>query len=285
MQRALWSGSISFGLVNIPIRMYSATQDRSVRFHLLHDQDHARLQRKLVCSADGREVHPEHVVRGYEVEPERFVVIREDELEALAPRESRTIDIHDFVPMDQIDPVYFEKPYYLAPGENATKPYRLLVEAMERSKKVAIATFVMREREYLATLRPVEGVICLETMHFSDEVLDADEIVGEVQGRVDDRELKMARSLIASLTTRFKPGKYHDEHQRRLHQMVEQKAKGRDIISPPQVEEKPQRVINLMAALEASLAEAKKKSRKAPAAGGRSGRSGRGGESRRRRSA
>lgn len=259
MPRALWSGSISFGLVNIPVRMYPATRDRSVKFHLLHDQDHARLQRKLVCSAEEKEVHPEHIVRGYQVAPDEYVIVREEELEALAPRESRTIDIRDFVDIGQIDPIHFEKSYYLAPGENATRPYKLLIEAMERSRKVGVATFVMRDREYLATLRPVEGVILLETMHFSDEVLDAEEIVGDVSARVDERELKMATSLVDSLTTKFNPKRYKDEYRERLMEMIQRKAKGQEIVTQPASEEKPQRVINLMAALEQSLAEAKKK--------------------------
>ena len=258
MPRAMWSGSISFGLVNIPVKLFVAVREANVHFHMLHDQDHARLQRKLVCSADGREVHPEHIVKGYEVAPDQYVIVSERELEALAPKASRTIEIHDFVDVDEIDPLYYDRPYYLAPGEHAAKPYRLLVEAMKKSKRVAIATFVMRTKEYLCALRPVNGVICLNTMHYSDEVLPAREVAGVSHGaKVDDREVKMAQSLINSLTGEFNPKKYHDEFRERVMQMIKQKAKGEEVVTQPPVAEKAPRVINLMAALEKSLAEAK----------------------------
>src|SRR4051812_10515240 len=188
MPRSMWSGSISFGLVNVPVKLFIAVREKNIHFHMLHDQDHARLRRKMVCEADGKEVHPEHIVRGYEIAPDRYVIVNDRELEALAPKASRSIEIHDFVDIDEIDPLYYDRPYYLAPGEHATKSYRLLVEAMQKSKKVAIATFVMREKEYLAALRPVNGVICLTTMHFSDEVLPARDVAGVTNGnKVDDR--------------------------------------------------------------------------------------------------
>jgi DNA end-binding protein Ku len=260
MPRSMWSGSISFGLVNIPVKLFIAVREERVHFHMLHDQDHARLQRKLVCSADGKEVHAEHIVKGYEIAPDRYVIVSAAELEALAPKASRTIEIHDFVDIDDIDPLFYDRPYYLSPGEHAAKSYRLLVEAMAKSKKVAIATFVMREKEYLAALRPVNGVICMTTLHYNDEVLPARDVAGVTNDvKVDDREVKMAQHLIDSLSAKWQPTKYHDDYQTRVKEMIERKAKGEEVVSQPPVAERPQRVINLMAALEQSLAEAKKK--------------------------
>ena len=277
MPRAMWSGSISFGLVNIPVKLFIAVREKNIAFHMLHDQDHARLQRKMVCSADGKEVHPEHIVRGYEVAPDQYVIVKDRELEALAPKASRTIEIKDFVDLNEIDPLFYDRPYYLAPGEHAAKSYRLLVEAMTKSKKVAIATFVMRQKEYLAALRPVNGVICLTTMHFKEEVLPAREVAGISDVKVDEREVKMAQHLVDQLSGEFKPSKYHDEYQERVMQMIEKKAKGEEIVTQPSVQERPHRVINLMAALEQSLAEAKKRK------GGRNGHAHEGHEPPRRR--
>lgn len=257
--RSMWSGSISFGLVNIPVKLFVAIREKNIHFHMLHDQDHARLQRKMVCSADGKEVHPEHTVKGYEVAPDQYVIVHDRELEALAPKASRTIEIKDFVDLDEIDPLYYDRPYYLAPGEHAAKSYKLLVQAMTKSKKVAIATFVMRQKEYLCALRPVNGVISLTTMHFGDEVLPAREVAGVSDVKVDDREVKMAQHLVDQLSAEFKSSKYHDEYQERVMEMIEKKAKGEEIVTQPAVQERPHRVINLMAALEQSLAEAKKK--------------------------
>ena len=176
--RSLWTGSITFGLVNIPVKLFVAVREKSLAFHMLHDQDHARLQRKMVCSKDGKEVHAEHTVKGYEVSPGEYVVVREAELEAAAPKKSKTIEIEDFVEMDEIDPVYFDRPYYVVPQEQGAKAYRLLVEAMEKSKKVGIARFVMRAKEYLCAMRPQEGALILETMHFNDEVIPVDQVDG-----------------------------------------------------------------------------------------------------------
>jgi DNA end-binding protein Ku len=269
MPRAMWSGSISFGLVNIPVKLFIATKEHRIQFHMLNDQDKSRLQFKRVSSSSGREVHNEHIVKGYEIGPDQYVIIQQSELEALMPKQSRMIEIKDFVDLSDIDPLYYDKGYYLAPGEHAAKPYKLLVEAMEKTKRVAIASFVMREKEYLCAIRPVNGVLCLETMHFGDEVLDAQEVVDLPSVKVDDREVNMAEKLIDSLTTDFDPKKYKDEYRERVMEMIDKKAKGEEVVTQPPTQEKPGRVINLMAALEASLAEAKKS-----AGGGGSGTSG-----------
>lgn len=256
--RSLWTGSITFGLVNIPVRLYVAVREKNIAFHMLHDQDHVRLQRKMVCPADGKEVHSEHVVKGYEVSPGQYVVVQEEELEAAAPKKSKTIEIEDFVALDDIDPVYFDRPYYVIPQEQGAKAYRLLVEAMEKNKKVGIARFVMRNKEYLCALRPQEGAIILETMHFNDEVIPVKDIDGVPhKAKTDERELKMASQLIESLSTKFKPDKYHDTYREAVQEIIERKAEGEEIVTQPAVEEKKGRVTNLMAALEASLAKAK----------------------------
>jgi DNA end-binding protein Ku len=257
----MWSGSLSFGLVNIPVKLYTAVKEERVAFHMLHDQDHVRLQRKMVCPADGKEIHPEHIVKGYEVAPDQYVIVSAEELEALAPEKSRNIDITDFVDLTDIDPMYYDRPYYLLPGPNAARPYRLLVEAMTKSGKVGIARFVMRDKEYLAAIRPVEDVLCLETMHFGNEVLPAEEIDDEAPSKVHvgERELKVAQQFIESLSTEFQPKKYHDDYQERVKAMLAKKAKGEDVVTPPPVERKAGKAVDLMAALEASLAQARGK--------------------------
>jgi DNA end-binding protein Ku len=256
--RSIWTGSITFGLVNIPVKLFVAVREKSIQFHMLHDQDHVRLQRKMVCPADGKEVHAEHVVKCYELSPGQYVIVREKDLDAAAPKRSKTIEIEDFVELDEIDPIFFDRPYYIVPQEQGVKAYRLLVESMEKSKKVGIARFVMRNKEYLCAVRPQEGALILETMHFSDEVIPVDKIDGVPhKTKSDDRELKMAAQLIDSLSTHFKPEKYHDTYREAVQEIIEKKAEGEEIVTQPETEEKKGRATNLMAALQASLAHAK----------------------------
>jgi len=213
----------------------------------------------MYCPADGKEVHPEHTVKGYEIEKDRFVVVRQDELDAARPKGTKAIEIQDFVELDDIDPLFFDRPYYVAPKPEGAKPYKLLLEAMEKTKKVGIARVVMWNKEYLAALRPLDGALVLETMHFNDEVVKMDTVPGvEVKARVDDRELKMATQLIDSLSTDFKPAKYKDEYREQVMEIIERKAAGEEIHTAPTREEKSRgRATNLMAALEASLAKSR----------------------------
>jgi DNA end-binding protein Ku len=260
--RPVWSGSISFGLVNIPVRLFTAVREQRVSFHLLHDQDKVRLRRKVVSSTTGREVHPEHVVRGYEVGPGKFVVVQQEELEACAPEKTRAIEITDFVKLSEIDPIYYERPYYVLPQKGAARSYRLLVEAMRRSNRVGIARVVIHEKEYLAALRPLGDLICLSTMHLSDEVVPVGDVEEAVAGaRPGEREVKSAEKLIGSMTEKFNPKRYEDEYRDCVKKVVEKKAReeGEVVRPPPDKESKPQeaRATNLMAALEASLARAK----------------------------
>jgi len=267
MARAIWSGAISFGLVNIPVKLFSAVKDKDVHFHLLHQHDGARVQQKLVCVADGREVARNDVVKGYEFAPDRYVTVDSAELEGLAPKASRTIEIQDFVNLSDIDPIYYDRPYYLAPDKHSEKAYRLFQAAMAQSGKVAIARFVMREKEYLAALRPADGgALLLETMRFADEIVSAREIESEMEEtkvEVSEREMSVAHQLIDSLTTDFEPARYRDDYRDRVLTLLDSKARGEEFVMPPEPE--PARVIDLVSALEASLAEAKKRKKEAKA--------------------
>jgi DNA end-binding protein Ku len=259
MPRSIWTGAISFGLVNVPVKLYSAVSKKTVRFHQLHESDGVRIQQKRVCPADGEEVPYDEIVKGYEISPDRYVVISPQELEALEPRKTKTIDIEDFVDLDEIDPLYYDHPYYLLPGQGAQKPYKLLVEAMRQANKVAIARVVIRTKEQLVAIRPVGEVLAMASMNFADEVVDPDsfdEAPGEdVETR--EREIEMAQQLIESLTSAFDPSKYHDTYRERVLEMIEAKAEGQEIAVQP-AEEEAAPVPDLRAALEASLAAAKK---------------------------
>lgn len=256
--RPIWTGTISFGLVNIPIKLHTAVREQRIAFHMLHDQDNVRLRRKMVCPADNKEIHPEHIVRGYEIHKNQYVIVTPEDLEGCGPKSTKTIEITDFVDLADIDPVYYDRPYYILPQPAAAKPYRLLLDAMINSKKVGISKLVMHEKEYLAALRPVENVIVLHTMHFGNEVVSADSIEGlPGEQKVGERELKVAEQLIDSLATSFNPSKYKDEYRDCVVAMLEKKAEGERIVTQPQITAKPVKAGDLMAALEASLAEAK----------------------------
>ncbi|MDQ6692233.1 MAG: Ku protein [Candidatus Dormibacteraeota bacterium] len=257
MPRAIWSGAISFGLVNVPIKLFTATSTKDVRFHQLHDKDGARINQKRVCSKDGEEVPIEHIVKGYEVSRDKYVLITPEELDTLDPKASRTIDIQDFVDLDDIDPVYFESTYYMVPEKGATKAYALLLEAMRKSKKVAIARVVLRQKQHLVALRPVKNALSMETMLYADEVVSPETLEGLPDGvEVTDRELAMAQQLIDSLATDFKPEQYRDDYRERVLAMIDRKAEGQEIVAAEDEAESPP-VVDLMAALEASLAAAK----------------------------
>ncbi|MDO8188870.1 Ku protein [Conexibacter sp. JD483] len=255
MPRAIWSGAISFGLVNVPVKLYSATSPKSVRFNQLHAADGGRLKQKRVCSIDGEEVPYDQIVKGYEVSPDRYVTVTQEELDALDTRATKTIDIEEFVDLVEIDPVYYESAYHVAPSTGGAKAYRLLLSAMEEAGKVAIARFVLRSRQQLCALRPADGVLTLSTMLYGDEVnsperLDELEALGDVEA--NEREVAMARQLIESLAAPFEPGKFRDAYRERVLELIERKAAGEEIAIQPAAEE-PAEVPDLMAALEASL--------------------------------
>jgi DNA end-binding protein Ku len=258
---AIWTGSISFGLVTVPVRLVSATKSLDVRFNQLDADTGARIRLRRVSDATGEEVPNEKIVKGYEIEPGQYVIIEPEEIAALQPKKSRAIDIEDFVDLSEIDPVYFEQPYYLIPDKDAAKPYRLLVEVMNELGKVAVGRFVLRSKEALVAIRPVDGVLLLETMRYADEVLaaDRDAPLAEPDTEPSERELDMARQLVNALAGKFDPEKYKDEYRDELLALIERKAAGEEIVAAAAPEE-PAKVLDLMAALEASLARSGAKS-------------------------
>jgi DNA end-binding protein Ku len=260
MPRSIWSGAISFGLVNVPVKLYSAVSRKTVRFHQLNGKTGHRIAQKRVDSVTNEEVSYEDIVKGYELTKESYVVITPDELDALDPEKTRTIDIEDFVDLADIDPIYYDHPYYLVPDKGAAKAYGLLLQAMQESEKVAVARVVIRSKEQLVAIRPAPGgVLTMETMIFADEVVapdDIDDLPESKELKVSDREVKMAQQLIDSLSSDFEPEKYRDEYREKVLELIERKAAGEEIAVQPEAPE-PKKVPDLMAALEASLAAVK----------------------------
>jgi DNA end-binding protein Ku len=256
MARSIWTGAISFGLVTVPVKLYSAVSRKTVRFHQLNSKTGVRIQQKRVDPSSGDEVAYEDIVKGYELSPDRYVVIEPDELSALEPKKTRTIEIEDFVELSDIDPILYDHPYYLAPGAGGAKPYRLLLEAMEETGRVAIARVVIRSKEALVAIRPMGDVLGMSTMLFADEVVDpekVDELAAARDVDTTKRELDIAKQLIDSLAGPFEPERYHDEYRDQVLNLVERKAAGEEIAVQPEAEEDDAPVPDLMAALKASL--------------------------------
>ena len=268
MARAIWSGSISFGLLNVPVRLYSAVARRGISLREIRESDGARIRHRRVAEGTDEEVPYEQIVKAFEISKDRYVPLAKEELEALAPERSRAIEVQDFVGLDEIDPIYFDSPYYLGPAEGAGKAYSLLARAMEESGKVAIARFVFRNKEHLAALRPGgDGILTLTTMRFADEVVPPAELEDALPSgkpKVAKRELQMAEQLIESLSRSFDPSAYRDEHREQLLAMIERKAAGEEVVAAPAEERKETKAPDLMAALEQSIAAAKSKRGKAP---------------------
>ncbi|MCU1467548.1 MAG: Ku protein [Actinomycetia bacterium] len=257
MPSAIWTGSISFGLVQVPVRLVSATKSRDVSFNQLEEGTGARIRYKKVSDQTGEEVPPDKIKRGYEISKGRYVMIEPDELDVLRPKGSHAIEIEEFIDLDEIDPLYFEQPYYLVPDAKGVKPYKLLVEAMNELNKVAIGRIIVRSKERLVAIRTVDDMLCIETMRYADEVLPREGLVpsdGDVE--LTDREVAMARQLVESLASEeFLPEKYHDEYREQVLDLIERKAAGESIVAEPMVEA-PAKVLDLVAALEASLEKA-----------------------------
>jgi DNA end-binding protein Ku len=258
MPRAIWSGSISFGLVNVPVKLVTATSPKDVRFHQLHKKDGGRINQRRVCSLDDEEVDYSEIVKGYELHRGQYVIVDPAELEALSPEGSRSIDIEEFVELAEIDPLFFDHSYYLVPDEVAARPYALLVEAMAGTGKVGVGRFVLRTKQYLAALRPRDGALVLSTLLFADEVVDTSDLDVKTtsETKPSDREVTMARQLVESLSAEWEPEKYKDDYRDKVLGLIEAKAEGNEIAAPEEPE-KPAPVVDLMAALEASLARAK----------------------------
>ncbi|MGW4472416.1 non-homologous end joining protein Ku [Nonomuraea sp. NPDC004354] len=256
--RSIWKGAISFGLVTIPVKLYSATEQKDVTFHQVHREDGGRIRYKRVCTVDGEEVPYSDIAKGYELPTGEIVVLTDEDFEELPLSTSRRIDVLQFTPADQIDPIYFAKSYYLEPDSQGAKPYVLLRDALENSGQVAVVKVALRQRESLATLRVREGVFVLETMLWPDEIRKTD--FGFLEEDVDVRpqELKMAESLIATMVADFDPGEYRDAYREALQQVIEAKVAGKEVIAAPEGEEEAGPAVDLMAALRASVEAAKK---------------------------
>jgi DNA end-binding protein Ku len=260
MARAIWSGSISFGLLNVPVKLYSAVSRRQISFRELRASDSSRVRHKRVAEADGEEVSYDDIVKGYELGPDQYVIFSKEELEELDPKKTKAIEVESFVDLDDIDPIYFVQPYYLGPEPGAERAYALLTKAMTDERKVAVARFVLRNKEHLAALRPMGDVLTLTTMRFADEIVPPAELDGVIPEEVENpkkKELDMAKQLVGSLTSDFEPDEFHDEYREELLARIEAKAQGEDIVQAVSEEPTPTKAPDLMAALEQSLAAVK----------------------------
>ena len=256
--RAIWKGAVSFGLVSIPVKLYTATEEKDVSFHQVHREDGGRIRYKRVCQIDGEEVAYGDIAKGYELPSGETVVLTDEDFADLPLTSSRVVDVLSFVPLEQVDPIYFAKSYYLEPEKNATKPYVLLRDALQQADSVALVKVAIRTREALATLRVRDGVLVLETMVWPDEVRAPDFGFLDEDVTVRPQELAMAESLIESMTGEFDPDLYHDEYRQALEKVIEAKIEGREVVEQPVQEEDTGSVVDLMAALRASVAAAKK---------------------------
>jgi DNA end-binding protein Ku len=254
--RAVWSGTVAFGLVTVPVRLYPAVHEQTLRFRLLHEPDSSPIGYEKVCKAEGKPVPDDEVSKAYEVKKGEFVVLEDEDFEAAQAEGNHSIQISDFVPLDEIDPVYFAHTYQVGPEEGGERAYALLARAMEESGLAAIATFVMRSREYLAALRAHDGVILLEQMHFADEIRPVDDIRPR-RAKVDQRELKMAGEMIESLRSSFEPERYHDTYREALLEVIEAKQKG-EVREAPAEEPREEEPADLLEALRASVEAAKR---------------------------
>ncbi len=254
----IWTGTISFGLVTVPIKLVPATKNHDISFNQLDSETGERIRYKRMAEKSGSVVPNENIVKGYEIEPDKYVVISPQELKTLSPKTTQTIDIDSFVDLDEIDPIYFESPYYATAQKKAEKPYALLVDAMEKMHKVAVGRFVLRDKEHLVAIRPIDGVLCIETMRYADEVEPAAKFRPELTEKPTEKELKMAQQLIETLAATFDPEQFHDEYRNQVLDLIEKKKVGEEIVATPQEEEEAQ-VVDLMEALEASVKKAKAK--------------------------
>ena len=262
MPRAMWKGAISFGLVTIPVSVYPATEEKTLRFNQLHDEDGGRIRMKRTCSIDGEEIGYEHIVKGYEYEKDRYVILTDEDFEAIPVESSRAIDIQQFVELEEIDPMQYKKSYYLVPEETGAKAYALLREALNRSGKVGIAKVSFRDKEHLAALRFRDEAFVLETMYWPDEIREADFGGVDVSAKIRPNELEMAQTLIDNLTADWDPAEFKDEYREAMLRIVEAKINGEEIEI---VEAAPTaKVVDLMEALKASVAAAKKEPKAEP---------------------
>jgi DNA end-binding protein Ku len=252
--RSIWKGVVSFGMVSIPVRLFAATEDKDVSFHQLHKEDHSRIRYKKWCPEDDEEVPQDEIVRAYEVAKDKYVELTDEDLDKLPLPSKHTIELSAFVQADEIDPIYYQKTYYLEPEETGRKPYALLVKVLESKGATGVAKIALRNKEHLCALRPVEGSLILETLHYPDEIREHEESPPKVT--VNEREVAMAGSLVDALTEPFDPSKYHDNYREAVLELIESKTEGREVVEPEGSE--PGKVTDLMAALRASVESARK---------------------------
>lgn len=270
MPRAIWTGAISFGLVTVPVKLYAAVQSKSVKFNQLDAGDHSRIAMKRTNAQTGEEVPYERIVKGFEITPDHYVIIEPGELESFDPKKTKTIDIEGFVELDEVDPIYFDHPYYLVPGPGGAKPYRLLCDAMAETNRVGIAKVVIRSKQQLVALRPMGDVLAMSTMNFHDEIVDAGGL-DEVPSREDidsaPRELDIAKQLVESLAEPWEPEKYADTYREEVLGLIERKAAGEEIAIQPTEKADSSPAPDLMSALKASLDAVRERTADAPATG------------------
>lgn len=256
--RSIWRGAITFGLISIPVSLYSAVQEKSLKFHLLHGEDGGRIRYKRQCAKCGKEVDWDDIVKGYEYTKDHYVQLTDEDLESVDVDSVRAIDIVSFVPLEEIDPVYFQKTYYVGPEGAGVKAYQLLAQALEAEGQVGVAKVALRDKERLATVRLKDGVFVLETMYWPDEIREADFPELEKRVEVRDAEVKMARQLVQQLSGRFEPEQFKDEYREALEELVRQKIEGEEITIAAEPEAEPTKVVDLMEALRASVEQARK---------------------------
>jgi len=269
--RPLWRGAITFGLISIPVRLYSAVENKNLKFNLLHEKDGGRIKYQRTCAKCGEEVTWDDIVKGYEYSKDHYVTFTPEEMAALDVDSIKAVDVVSFVPLEKVDPIYFDKSYYVAPEASGLKAYRLLADALEAEGQVGVAKVTLREREHLATIRLKDGVFVLETMHWPDEIRTPSFEELDKRVAVRDNEVKMARQLIQQLSDEFRPEQFEDEYRLRLQELAEKKVDGREITVSAETEEEPAEVVDLMEALKASVAQAKER-RGADSKGGESDR-------------
>lgn len=257
--RPLWRGAITFGLISIPVRLYSAVENKNLKFNLLHEKDGGRIKYQRTCAKCGEEVTWDDIVKGYEYSKDHYVTFTSEEMAALDVDSIKAVDVVSFVPLEKVDPIYFDKSYYVAPEASGLKAYRLLADALEAEGQVGVAKVTLREREHLATVRLKDGVFILETMHWPDEIRPPSFEELDKRVEVRDNEVKMARQLIQQLSDEFRPEEFEDEYRLRLQELAEKKVEGREITVSAETEEEPAEVVDLMEALKTSVAQAKER--------------------------
>ena len=257
--QAIWSGTISFSLVAIPVQLVKAVETGRVSFRMLHSKDYSPLQRRMFCPAEDTMVPPDEIIRGYEIGPDKYVLITDEELESVSPERSRTIEIVEFIDMKEVDSIYYDHPYYLVPSKGGEKAYRLLVEVMSRTNRAGLAKFVLGEREYLVAVKSEEGALALITLHYSDEILP-DEDISPKEGKIEDEEKSRIKKSIKNMMEDFDPEKYADRRRKKIMDLLKKKVKEKALVVAPEVEEEEgEGPPDLIAALEESMRKVKKK--------------------------